>query len=107
MENFRHTYTNPRTEGGVIFQLTTATSTEDQLLNYLVPIISRAVSRGNMRLGIIQFNCLVLECSLRTAAGSKLRRLIVKKLYAVPNIYECENLCSQETDFPCASYAYR
>lgn len=49
----------------------------------------------------------VSECSLRMATGSKLRKVIVKRLYGVPNIYECEYLCFKERDFPCASYAYR
>ncbi|XP_044265917.1 uncharacterized protein LOC123012157 [Tribolium madens] len=47
------------------------------------------------------------ECSLRTAAGFRLQKGIVKKFYAVPNIYECELLCFKEKEFPCASYAYR
>lgn len=47
------------------------------------------------------------ECSLRTAAGFRLTKGIVKKFYAVPNIYECELLCFKEKEFPCTSYAYR
>ncbi|XP_008195826.1 uncharacterized protein LOC663405 [Tribolium castaneum] len=47
------------------------------------------------------------ECSLRTAAGFRLQKGIVKKFYAVPNIYECELLCFKEKEFPCASYAFR
>ncbi|CAG9854275.1 unnamed protein product [Phyllotreta striolata] len=47
------------------------------------------------------------ECSLRSVAGFKLHKRIVKKYFAVPNIYECEMLCFKETDFPCASYAFR
>ncbi|XP_030764944.1 uncharacterized protein LOC115889139 isoform X2 [Sitophilus oryzae] len=47
------------------------------------------------------------ECSLRTATGFRLHKKIVKKFFAVPNIYECELLCVKEKDFPCASYAFR
>ncbi|KAL1513834.1 hypothetical protein ABEB36_003184 [Hypothenemus hampei] len=47
------------------------------------------------------------ECSLRSAAGFRLHKNIVKKLFAVPNIYECELLCVREKDFSCASYAFR
>ncbi|XP_063918862.1 uncharacterized protein LOC135134174 isoform X1 [Zophobas morio] len=47
------------------------------------------------------------ECSLRSAAGFRLTKGIVKKFISVPNIYECELLCFKEKEFPCASYAYR
>ncbi|KAJ8924277.1 hypothetical protein NQ315_007069, partial [Exocentrus adspersus] len=47
------------------------------------------------------------ECSLRSAAGFRLHKGIVKKFYAVPNIYECELLCFKEKQFHCTSYAYR
>ncbi|KAL3288837.1 hypothetical protein HHI36_003284 [Cryptolaemus montrouzieri] len=53
------------------------------------------------------YNYLKEECSLRTATGFKLSKGIVKKFYAVPNIYECELLCFKEREFPCASYAFR
>ncbi|CAH1364600.1 unnamed protein product [Tenebrio molitor] len=47
------------------------------------------------------------ECSLRSAAGFRLHKRIVKKFYAVPNIYECELLCFKEKEFLCSSYAFR
>ncbi|XP_017786597.1 PREDICTED: uncharacterized protein LOC108569520 [Nicrophorus vespilloides] len=47
------------------------------------------------------------ECSLRTATGFKLHKTSVRKLYQVPDIYECEMLCFTETDFNCLSYAFR
>ncbi|CAH1113971.1 unnamed protein product [Psylliodes chrysocephalus] len=53
------------------------------------------------------YNYIQDECSLRSVTGFKLHKRIVKKYFAVPNIYECELLCFKEKDFPCASYAYR
>nr|XP_023022915.1 uncharacterized protein LOC111511130 isoform X1 [Leptinotarsa decemlineata] len=53
------------------------------------------------------YNFIRDECSLRSATGFRLHKGIVKKFYAVPNIYECELLCFKERDFPCTSYAYR
>uniref|UniRef100_A0A6P7GI62 Uncharacterized protein LOC114338448 n=1 Tax=Diabrotica virgifera virgifera TaxID=50390 RepID=A0A6P7GI62_DIAVI len=47
------------------------------------------------------------DCSLRSVTGFKLHKRIVKKYFAVPNIYECEVLCFKERDFLCESYAYR
>lgn len=60
----------------------------------------------NLVLLLLIFKCF-LECSLRTVAGFKLRRPIIKKVLSVPNIYECEAFCSAEKEFRCASYAYR
>ncbi|CAG9820450.1 unnamed protein product [Phaedon cochleariae] len=53
------------------------------------------------------YNFIKDECSLRSATGFRLHKGIVKKFYAVPNIYECERLCFREKDFPCSSYAFR
>ncbi|XP_045460590.1 uncharacterized protein LOC123671006 [Harmonia axyridis] len=53
------------------------------------------------------YNYIKEECSLRSATGFKLNKGIVKKFYAVPNIYECELLCFKEREFSCASYAFR
>ncbi|KAG5894827.1 hypothetical protein JTB14_033671 [Gonioctena quinquepunctata] len=53
------------------------------------------------------YNFIKDECSLRSATGFRLQKGIVKKFYAVPNIYECELLCFKEKDFPCSSYAFR
>ncbi|XP_050305969.1 uncharacterized protein LOC126743078 [Anthonomus grandis grandis] len=47
------------------------------------------------------------ECSLRSATGFRLHKSVVKKLFTVPNIYECELLCVNEKEFFCASYAFR
>ncbi|XP_048523827.1 uncharacterized protein LOC109536280 [Dendroctonus ponderosae] len=47
------------------------------------------------------------ECSLRSAAGFRLHKGIVKKITSVPNIHDCELLCVKEKAFPCASYAFR
>ncbi|XP_044744139.1 uncharacterized protein LOC123306292 [Coccinella septempunctata] len=53
------------------------------------------------------YNYIKEECSLRSATGFKLNKGIVKKFYAVPNIYECEQLCFKEREFRCSSYAFR
>ncbi|XP_057668269.1 uncharacterized protein LOC130901158 [Diorhabda carinulata] len=47
------------------------------------------------------------DCSLRSVTGFKLNKRVVKKYFAVPNIYECELLCFKENQFICSSYAYR
>ncbi|KAK9876143.1 hypothetical protein WA026_011260 [Henosepilachna vigintioctopunctata] len=65
--------------------------------NFILPVEPRLTS----------YNYLKEECSLRSATGFKLAKSIVKKFYAVPNIYECELLCFKERSFACSSYAFR
>ncbi|XP_066142349.1 uncharacterized protein [Euwallacea fornicatus] len=47
------------------------------------------------------------ECSLRSAAGFRLHKDVVKKVITVLNIYHCELLCAYEKKLKCASYAFR
>ena len=77
----------------------------------IIMIFSRTVSDTNINQVVVKYmifqNDSFAECSLRSAAGFRLTKGIVKKFISVPNIYECELLCFKEKEFPCASYAYR
>ncbi|XP_046144612.1 uncharacterized protein LOC114880487 isoform X2 [Osmia bicornis bicornis] len=47
------------------------------------------------------------KCSIRAITGSKLSRNVLRKTCVTHNLEQCEQLCINETDFPCESFAYR
>ncbi|XP_046610042.1 uncharacterized protein LOC124300235 isoform X1 [Neodiprion virginianus] len=47
------------------------------------------------------------HCSVRSGAGFKLRRGIVRKSYLTPSLDHCENLCAIEKDCLCVTFSYR
>ncbi|XP_024946773.1 uncharacterized protein LOC107273689 [Cephus cinctus] len=47
------------------------------------------------------------ECSVRSGAGVKVRRGLVRKSYLTSNLDQCESLCTVEKDFLCMTFSYR
>lgn len=47
------------------------------------------------------------QCSVRSAGGFRLARGIIRKSYLTPNLEQCQNLCDEQQDFSCLSFAYR
>ncbi|XP_076388512.1 uncharacterized protein LOC143263903 isoform X7 [Megachile rotundata] len=47
------------------------------------------------------------KCSIKTITGSKLSRNVLRKTCLTHDFEQCEQLCTNETDFPCESFAYR
>lgn len=83
-------------------KLTDGTSFSKEIINFITWFMISSIL-----IDLVSIFSNVSECSLRSATGFKLSKGIVKKFYAVPNIYECELLCFKEREFPCASYAFR
>ncbi|KAI9582521.1 hypothetical protein GQX74_009908 [Glossina fuscipes] len=47
------------------------------------------------------------ECSAKTSEGFRLHKKVVKHIYSVPTLTECERLCSGQDTFVCHTYSYR
>ncbi|XP_054009531.1 uncharacterized protein LOC128892909 isoform X3 [Hylaeus anthracinus] len=47
------------------------------------------------------------KCSVRSAAGSKLSRSVLRKTCLARDLMQCEDLCVNESAFSCGSFAYR
>ncbi|XP_008549868.2 uncharacterized protein LOC103572852 [Microplitis demolitor] len=46
-------------------------------------------------------------CSVRSAGGFRLARGIIRKSYLTPNLEQCQNLCDEQKEFSCLTFAYR
>ncbi|XP_034941790.1 uncharacterized protein [Chelonus insularis] len=47
------------------------------------------------------------QCSVRSAGGFKLAKGIVRKSFLTPNVEQCEQLCEEQKDFICLTFAFR
>lgn len=47
------------------------------------------------------------ECSVKSSEGFRLHKAIVRYVYNVPTVTECERMCYSESKFRCVTYSYR
>ncbi|XP_051166785.1 uncharacterized protein LOC127285038 isoform X2 [Leptopilina boulardi] len=49
----------------------------------------------------------IRDCSVRTGAGFKIERSLIRSTYLAQNVDDCENLCLQEKTIICKTFSYR
>lgn len=47
------------------------------------------------------------ECSVKSSEGFRLHKAVVRFVYNVPTVTECERMCHAESKFRCVTYSYR
>lgn len=54
-----------------------------------------------------QFASNIPECSVKSSEGFRLHKAVVRFVYNVPTVTECERMCFAESKFRCVTYSYR
>lgn len=50
---------------------------------------------------------LKIDCSVKSSEGFRLHKAVIRYVYNVPTVTECERMCYSETKFRCVTYSYK
>lgn len=56
---------------------------------------------------VILFILFNADCSVKTSEGFRLHKAVIRYVYNVPTVTECERMCHSETKFRCVTYSYK